>query len=323
MTDSAHEASDRAARWLIRQGDPGWTDEQQTEFEAWLTEATLNRVAYLRQREGWRAADRLASLGAANFASIASAPLRKPRVLAVLAIAACLLLVVTAFAVGARFTTPAVIPKQTFATDVGVQNSIPLTDGSRVELNTSTIVQAAISKERREIWLDKGEAYFEVAHKDDLPFIVHAGTRDITVLGTKFSVRRDGAKVIVAVVEGRVKVDRGDEAEASAATIIVAGDVAIAQGASTFVTEQGDDEVERSLAWRGGMLSFADARLADVATEFNRYNARPLHVSRRAANIRIDGAFQASNVQAFVRLLRDAYGLEIKETANSIEISGS
>jgi transmembrane sensor len=70
------------------------------------------------------------------------------------------------------------------------------------------------------------------------------------------------------------------------------------------------------------MLSFSDARLADVAGEFNRYNIRQIRISNgRTADIKIDGAFQASNVEAFVRLLRDAYGLEIKETAKGIEIS--
>jgi transmembrane sensor len=38
---------------------------------------------------------------------------------------------------------------------------------------------------------------------------VHAGKRTITVLGTKFSVRREKDRVTVNVVEGRVRVDDG------------------------------------------------------------------------------------------------------------------
>jgi ferric-dicitrate binding protein FerR (iron transport regulator) len=54
MTDSAHDASDRAVLWLIRKGEPDWSDEQEQEFETWLGESMLHRAAYLRQREGWR-----------------------------------------------------------------------------------------------------------------------------------------------------------------------------------------------------------------------------------------------------------------------------
>jgi transmembrane sensor len=321
MTDNAQEASNRAVMWLIRRSEPGWSNEQQQEFDAWLSASTLHRAAYLRQREGWRAADRLASLGAASFASIA--PSSHWRKLAPWALAACLLLAVIVGAVGARTQMfAATMPRQTFATEVGAHNAVPLSDGSNIELNTATIIHAAISKQRREVWLDQGEAYFEVARKDGLPFVVHAGERDITVLGTRFSVRRDGAKVIVAVAEGKVKVDNAGDPQAVGSTIITTGNVAIGLGASTLVAERTPEEIERSLAWRGGMLSFSDTRLADVASEFNRYNNRPIRISdERAADILIDGAFQASNVDAFVRLLRDAYGLKIKETSESIEIS--
>jgi transmembrane sensor len=322
MTDSAHDASDRAVLWLIRKGEPDWSDEQEQEFETWLGESMLHRAAYLRQREGWRAADRLASLGAANFAPIASSSPRADRGVVIWAIAACFALI-AAGAIGFKLVTlgPAA-PRQTFTTEVGVHDAIPLNDGSRIELNTASAIQTAISKDRREVWLDRGEAYFEVAHKDGLPFVVHAGARDVIVLGTRFSVRRDGGKVTVAVAEGKVKVDNPDDPDAVSSTIITAGDVAIALGPSTLVADWGEDQVKRSLAWRGGMLSFSDARLADVAGEFNRYNIRQIRISNgRTADIKIDGAFQASNVEAFVRLLRDAYGLEIKETAKGIEIS--
>jgi transmembrane sensor len=62
--------------------------------------------------------------------------------------------------------------------------------------------------------------------------------------------------------------------------------------------------------------------LADVAAEFNRYNDRKLVIADDDARaIRIGGTFQASNVEAFVRLLHDAYGLRIDEARDEVKVS--
>lgn len=207
----------------------------------------------------------------------------------------------------------------TFNTPIGGRRTVPLSDGSKVEMNTATVLRTAVTDESREIWLDKGEAYFEVAHHKGRPFVVHAGSRTVTVLGTKFSVRRDGEKVTVSVVEGKVRVDDAN-AQAMPAAIITAGDVAIARGPSTLLTARSEERVENALAWRDGMLKFDQSSLGEAATEFNRYNRKRIEITdSETANIRIGGTFQASNVDAFVRLLRDAYadpdfmGWEVKQ----------
>ncbi|HUP13050.1 MAG TPA: FecR family protein, partial [Niastella sp.] len=70
-----------------------------------------------------------------------------------------------------------------------------LPDGSTVWLNAgSRIVYASFSGPVREITLE-GEAYFDVVHVENAathqrkPFVVHAGSIDIKVLGTAFNVK--------------------------------------------------------------------------------------------------------------------------------------
>jgi len=125
----------------------------------------------------------------------------------------------------------------------------------------------------------------------------------------------------VNVVEGRVRVDSGQDGSGRAA-IISAGDFAVARGPSTLISSKSPEHVENALAWRDGMLSFDQASLSEVAAEFNRYSRKPIEIAdSEAAGIRIGGSFQASNVAAFVRLLRDAYGLQVEENADRIKIS--
>jgi len=62
--------------------------------------------------------------------------------------------------------------------------------------------------------------------------------------------------------------------------------------------------------------------LVDAAAEFNRYNHKQLVVvDPRAAGVHIGGSFDATNVEAFVRLLRQGFGLTVEEEGNVIRIS--
>jgi transmembrane sensor len=148
-------------------------------------------------------------------------------------------------------------------------------------------------------------------------FVVHAGPRLITVVGTQFSVRRDADKVTVAVVQGRVRVEDTTPGVSSASITVTPGDVAIGLGSSTMVVSKPVAAVEDKLTWRDGRLVFDRTSLAEVADDFNRYNRQQLLISDPSvATIRISGTFKASNVEAFVRLLKEAYGLKVELTTD-------
>jgi transmembrane sensor len=311
---------DQAIDWLIRRDEPSWSEGDQTELDGWLAESMANRAAYLRAEHGWAEADRIGSVG--DWADDGGPSYHAPRRWLPAAIAASL---VAAFGIGTYSLMPpagrpAEVQQARVDTPVGGRKIVNLADGSKVELNTQTVVRMAVDDKKRDVWLDSGEAYFEVAHRDGEPFVVHAGKRTITVLGTKFSVRRDKDRVTVNVVEGRVRVDDGLGRDTSAA-IITAGDTAITREGSTLIPAKSEERVEDSLAWRDGMLSFNLIPLSEVAAEFNRYNRTQLTVEPSAAGIPIGGTFQASNVDAFARLLHDAYGLKTRQDGDSIKIS--
>jgi transmembrane sensor len=203
-----------------------------------------------------------------------------------------------------------------------MRRSVELRDGSRVQLNTRSLVRAQISPERRQIWLDKGEAFFEVAHRHGQPFVVHPGDRVITALGTKFSVRRDGQKVVVSVLEGRVRAGELKDKQRVRSSVIMGGKIAMAEGTATLVTERSEEKVESALSWRSGMLSFDQKPLPAIAEEFNRYNVKKVvPAGPSLEGVRISGTFPSDQPDAFARLLRDAYGLKISETADEITVS--
>lgn len=315
----AHDIETIAATWLARREEPSWSQDDEARLQSWLDQSYAHKAAFWRLECGWRAADRMRAIGPESGIT------RRVRWTGydnwrVLALAASIAGIAIVIPVIRQVPTASPVPISNFQTPIGGQRRVALVDGSVVELNTATAIRTAVSQKQRDVWLDRGEAFFSV-HHINVPFVVHAGPQLVTVLGTKFSVTRSGERVRVAVTEGRVRVTEAKMEEASPSATITRGDILDAEGSSTLVV-QNAEKVERSLAWRDGMLRFDSTPLSDAAAEFNRYNQRKIIVSGKAGAITIGGSFKPSNVSAFARLLHDAYGLRVEETSTETKISG-
>ncbi|MDT9600843.1 FecR family protein [Sphingosinicella rhizophila] len=328
---SSAEIDRKASEWLARRDGDRWSNAAQADLDQWLAESTLHRVSYLRLQKAWQRMNRLSAL---QVPSTDAEPLDEERAdqarrrrwarwsLAA-GIAATMGLTATLVHDSDGVVVPAQVEPAVYATAIGGQEIVPLSDGTRVELNTDTRIRAQLAANERRVWLDQGEAYFEVAHDAARPFVVDAGARRVTVLGTKFSVRRDGDSVEVAVIEGRVRVEApAGEGEAK---IVTGGDMVIAKPVerNLLVVRQNLGAVEKELSWREGVLNFDSTSLADVVAEFNRYNRRKMVIADPAtAAIRIEGMFNATDGEAFARMLREAFGLEVDMRKEKIIISG-
>jgi transmembrane sensor len=373
--DSHREIEDHAAALLARRDSGDWTDADQAQLEEWMAVSTARRVAVLRLEAVWENARRLRALGAglprgtvppagelqsslfftgplANGVEIArgsdkrddfSCPrergtggrLRRPGVR--LAAAASMLLAV---GVGTYF---AIAPTgERYATPIGGIASVPLQDGSSVTLNTASEVRVELTPHERHIRLDKGEAFFEVAKDPSRPFIVQVGTKRVIAVGTKFSVRRDGDDVRVAVTEGKVEVTdtRGSSARNSRSPPSVGGEgsgggslhegevfltpgyIASAGDAGILVEDRPLAQVVDALSWRQGYLTFHETSLADAVAEFNRYNTHQIAVADSGvAAIRISGTFRAVNYRAFIQVLDAGFAIHAETNQDTTTLS--
>lgn len=105
-------------------------------------------------------------------------------------------------------TMPAVNTAQTAASLTGYTRYITLPDGSAVVLHAGAQLEypTVFAGKTREVRL-AGEAYFDVYHNPEKPFIIHTGTVKTTVLGTAFNIKSDEKRVVVSVTRGKVKVE--------------------------------------------------------------------------------------------------------------------
>ena len=98
---------------------------------------------------------------------------------------------------------------QELAVPTGHTLTLTLPDGTRMTANSRTHIRypKPFHACTRDIYII-GEAYFEVAHEANRPFVVHAQGFDVRVLGTHFCVNSYAAdKASVVLAEGRVEVN--------------------------------------------------------------------------------------------------------------------
>jgi transmembrane sensor len=355
-TESTEQTEQTAAEWLIRRHSGTWGQSDQAELDLWLGESSLNLVAYLRLELGWEEAGRLRAVAspdqpdlppfpsqltltpffdpqppttpnAQDVPSADATPSIAPSIApskassrrSLFAVAATVIL---AAGIG---TYVAMVPNDhRYTTPVGGIRSVPMTDGSKVTLNTDSRIRVDLAERERRVELDKGEAFFEVAKDPIRPFVVTVGSKRVIAVGTQFSVRRDASDVQVIVTEGEVRIEdttaaRAPAANGSSDVFLTPGAVARASDAGVLVQRKTLPEVEEQLSWRSGVLMFRNRTLVQAAAEFNRYNAQKLVIDDPGvASLPIEGNFRATNVAAFAQLLQNGYPVAVTEEGDRI-----
>ncbi len=308
----------QAAQWVQRRHFWSWNDADQRELDAWLEQAMGHRIAYWRMNAAFERTERLVILRSSveeTASNLRKKWFRRSWMTAIAVVAVVL-------AGAASFELLGGAQERVYATALGEHETITLADGSQMELNTDTLVRVSANAHRRIVSLVKGEAYFTVRHDAMRPFIVVAGERRLTDIGTKFLVRRDADRLAVAVMEGRVKLDALNAEAQSPATILGTGDAAIATADKLSVTKKPARELIGELGWRRGLLVFQHTTLGEAANEFNRYNAEKLVVvDTKTATLQINGTFRENDVEAFTGAVQDVFGLQVRNMGGEIVIS--
>lgn len=306
-----------AAAWLEQKSFAPWSDTDQAQFDAWLSASWSHRVAYWRVEAAWARTERLTALRAPATRPVENSSAR-PRQFFRIA-AAAVLVAATGYS---SFSYLTAASDTRYSTGVGEHKVLQLSDGSHIELNTRTSLRVSKGVGARKVWLDSGEAYFDIKHDAAHPFTVLVGNRRITDLGTKFAVRKSADEIKVSLTEGKARVDAAEAGSAVGSAVLTPGDVALATPAGVQVLQKPMQELRNELDWRRGMLVFVHATLADVAEEFNRYNTTQLVIADPvAARQKIGATFPAQGINDFATLAQTVLGLRVQRHANEIVIT--
>ncbi len=252
------DPEEEALRWIARLTSGEASEQERLAFDAWRADP-MHAALYAELEDIW------ADLGTALVPPDNVVPLRprKPRLQVwngrvAAAAAACLALVV------AGSYQYATVWQYDHVAQGAARSHVALADGSSVELNTGAALNIDYAGKLRRVTLARGEAYFDVRHDPSRPFIVKAGSGEVRVLGTAFSVAREGDGARVTVTRGKVRVSSGDHY----VDITPDQQVAFAGGSEGQVLKV---DAGKLLAWSRGRLIFENAALSDVIASIDRY----------------------------------------------------
>ncbi|HWV65252.1 FecR family protein [Chitinophaga sp.] len=156
----------------------------------------------------------------------------------------------------------------TLAIPRGGQYNLTLPDGSRIWMNAASRLRFPTQFTGKERIVElEGEAYFEVAHNQQQPFIVKVKGMQVEVLGTQFNVMAyaDEACITTTLLDGKVKL-RSDRTEA---VILKPGQEGVFTGSNNFKVNKAD--IEQAMSWKNGYFIFNDEDLTSIMRKISRW----------------------------------------------------
>ncbi|KQV57638.1 MULTISPECIES: FecR domain-containing protein [unclassified Caulobacter] len=198
-------------------------------------------------------------------------------------------------------------------TGIGERRTLALPDGSSVELNTDTIVAWRFDRQRRRLWLERGEIALTIAHDALRPFelFTHEGLARLASGQFNARLRPAGLDLIVLAGRAAIKTAAG-EAEAAVEAATDARQALAVSAAGVSVAAAPEAEVQNVQAWRRGEIVFEGQRLTEAVEEYNRYLTRKLVIEDpKVGALRLGGRFLTDNPETFLEALRTTFGLRI------------
>lgn len=324
------ETLNAAARWHEKlTSRPRLADK--VAFEAWRTADPAHASAYTLIEQGWnktrslRDHPEIITLRQETLARIASQHTKRRYTLGAAGMAAVIMLACgtifwmqspTEWAENKQFVSAETDnqPFHIIQTKVGERRNITLADGSKIHLDTNSIVRVRYTPHARHIILENGQALFDVAKSPQRPFSVIVGERIVTAYGTSFNIRRDGKAMSVSLVQGSVGVQTRGTAQ-SASVTMQPNERLVANGNHISVTRY--ENLDQFLNWKAGIIHFDNAPMTDAVHELNRYLDTPIRLAdAKVAAIRVSGSFPTGSNASFLEAVQFSFPIAVNRGPN-------
>jgi transmembrane sensor len=235
-------------------------------------------------------------------------------------------------------------PLVEYASKPGERKSFQLPDGTQVSLNAGSSI--SISKlygaTTREVTL-KGEAFFEVQHNKQVPFIVHTSDMDVKALGTAFNVRSyHGEKSETALLRGLVEVTlkkdnnrkillhpeekiswamNGKEMQAAAKTA-PSSKKEMEEKPLVKQVKKLDDGSVKEVAWMENKLAFENDPFEEIVPQLARwYDVEISFASEEVKKFHFTATFKKEKLEQVLEILRTSKAFKYSYDGKRIIIS--
>lgn len=217
---------------------------------------------------------------------------------------------------------PASESYSTLAIPKGGEYQLVLSDGSKIWLNSDSRLRfpSSFNGNQRTVYLE-GEAYFEVAHRPQQPFIVSTKEIDIQVLGTKFNVKAysDDPLISTTLVSGSVRTSCN---QSDQSVILLPNEQCIFDPAqNTLETHPVNPQV--FLGWVQGRFIFENETLGEIMKQLSRwYDVEILYRKPQLAQYHFTGNVDRfDNISTLLRMIEKTYNITFNINGRTIVVN--
>lgn len=210
----------------------------------------------------------------------------------------------------------------------GQKSVLFLRDGTKVWLNAASRISYAknfTGHDTRDVYLE-GEAFFDVAHDEDRPFIVHTSSIRIKVLGTSFNVKSysEEKTIETTLIRGKVRIEQSD------ATGSRIGDVELKPNQqAVFIKESKilnitEVVADNSGSWRRERLVFDEALISDVILQMERWFNIKIHFEDKASmDCRLTASIENESLEDVLKLMAASHNISYRISGTNVFIKGN
>ncbi|MCE4565858.1 DUF4974 domain-containing protein [Maribellus sp. CM-23] len=313
--------------------------EEKVFFEKWLAESVDNKQEYQSYKKLWSKSGELIFSDSIDVESSLKATKdrmdfnrgKKRRWLYwTQQIAAILVLAIVFASLYQYFTKPGPVAPiyQNVSTTYGMQTSITLADGTKVWLNSDSHLHFPVSfdnMDERRVVLN-GEAFFEVTHNPEIPFIVNAGELDVKVLGTSFNVSayNEYDKLTVALQEGKVSLVQANSDSGKELLTMKPNQVATFNYGSRSLNVAEESDLGKYCDWKEGRLAFFGDDIETVVQKLEKwYNVETVIADEAIQQYHFTATFTDETLNQALSLLCSSSGINYKVNAAERKADGS
>ncbi|MEM6630265.1 MAG: FecR domain-containing protein [Bacteroidota bacterium] len=191
-----------------------------------------------------------------------------------------------------------------------------LPDGSKIWLKEGATVkyQPSFASNKRELELS-GEAFFDVKHQDNTPFLVNCTFGTVQVLGTTFTVneRLKQERMEVVVVSGRVQLSAYETMEK---IVLEANEKGVWNEANKTLKHYQDVSLNE-VAWHTKNLVFEDTPLNEVLETLQKTYSIELNLVNKAlAGCPFSLVMQTEDPSEYFEIFQEVFGIEVVKLNN-------
>jgi len=197
----------------------------------------------------------------------------------------------------------------------GLVKTDTLSDGSVITLNKNSMLRypEKFRGKLRQVWLSKGEAFFNISPDKAKPFLINTGNTIIKVVGTTFNVKNKRGLVEVIVETGIVLVSQNGQT----VSLKPGEKVSVAPGAKTLIKELIPDHLYKY--YRSKEFVADDTPLWRMVQVLNEAYSSHIIIGRKELNdLTLNTTFKDESLDHILEVIGRTFGIKIEKKNNQV-----